>query len=48
MVALNPRADGSMSPEYTPDSLDYMIHAASNAYPYLIQKNPIETMQDNF
>ena len=25
-----------------------MIHAASNAYPYLIQKNPIETMQDNF
>lgn len=21
-----------------PDSLDYMIHAASNAYPYLIQK----------
>ena len=31
-----------------PDSLDYMIHAASDAYPYLIQKNPIETMQDNF
>ena len=24
------------------------IHAASNAYSYLIQKNPIETMQDNF
>lgn len=31
-----------------PDSLDYIVHAASNAYPYLIQKNPVETMQDNF
>ncbi|WP_202193129.1 NAD-dependent epimerase/dehydratase family protein, partial [Roseburia faecis] len=31
-----------------PDSLDYIIHAASNAYPYLIQNNPVETMQDNF
>lgn len=31
-----------------PDGIDYMIHAAGNAYPALIHKKPIETMQENF
>ena len=29
-------------------SVDYIIHGASNAYPAVVQKHPIETMQDNF
>ena len=31
-----------------PNDIDYIIHAASNAYPLIIQQNPVETMQDNF
>lgn len=29
-------------------NVDYIIHAASNAYPSLYQKYPVETMLDNF
>lgn len=31
-----------------PDSIDYIIHAASNAHPDVIQRYPVETMQGNF
>lgn len=29
-------------------AVDYIIHGASNAYPYVIQKHPVDTMLNNF